>query len=78
MSPVQMRMARAALGWSVRDLATKADVSANTISRIETGADAKGSTLDAIRQALEDAGVEFTNGDSYGVKVPKPPRPPKA
>lgn len=71
MKPVQMRMARAALGWNVRELADRAGVSANTISRIETGADAKGSTLDAIRAALEAGGVEFTNGEAYGVRVPK-------
>ena len=36
----QIRMARAALRWGVRDLAKKAEVNANTITRIENGADA--------------------------------------
>lgn len=69
MTPDQIRMARAAVRWSVRDLADKAGVTANTISRIENGADAKGSTLAAIRQALEAAGVEFTNGERPGVRL---------
>ena len=71
MKAIQMRMARAALGWGVRDLAAKAGVTANTVTRIENGADAKASTLEAIRRALESAGVEFTNGDAPGVKLRK-------
>lgn len=70
MKPVQMKMARAALGWSVRELAERAGVTANTISRIETGSDAKGSTLSAIQRALEDGGVQFIpeNGGGAGVR----------
>jgi hypothetical protein len=41
---VQLRMARAAVGWGVRGLAEKAGVTANTVARIENGADAKKST----------------------------------
>jgi len=65
-------MARAALKWSVRDLAGKSGITANTISRIENGSDAKVSTLDAIRAALESGGVEFTNGDQPGVRLRRP------
>ncbi len=68
----QLRMARAALKWSVRDLAGKSGITANTISRIENGSDAKVSTLDAIRAALESGGVEFTNGDQPGVRLRRP------
>lgn len=73
MKSVQMKMARAALGWGVRDLAQKAGVTANTITRIENGADAKQSTIDAIRSALEAAGVEFIpeNGGGPGVRLRK-------
>lgn len=59
MKAVQIRMGRAALGWGVRELAEKAGVTANTISRIEGGADSKASTLDAIRAAFEGAGLTF-------------------
>tara|TARA_Y100000031_G_C8088993_1_gene323236 strand:- start:322 stop:537 length:216 start_codon:yes stop_codon:yes gene_type:complete len=56
-------MARAALGWSVRQLAAKAGVSANTVSRYENGADALGETLKKMRKALENAGLDFIEGD---------------
>ena len=59
MKAIQVRMARAAVGWGVRELAARAGVTANTISRIEMGADAKASTLDAIRNAFEAVGVTF-------------------
>ena len=64
-------MARAAIGWGVRELAKKAGVTANTVTRIENGADAKQSTIDALQRALEAAGIEFTNGDQPGVRLTK-------
>jgi transcriptional regulator with XRE-family HTH domain len=69
MKAVQLRMARAAIGWGVRELAEKAGVTANTVTRIENGADAKQSTIDALQRALEAAGVEFTNGNQPGVRL---------
>src|SRR6478672_2509119 len=71
MKAVQLRMARAAVGWGVRDLAKQAGVTANTVTRIENGADAKQSTMDALQRALEAAGVEFTNGEQPGVRISK-------
>ena len=71
MKAIQLRMARAAVGWGVRDLAKKAGVTANTVTRIENGADAKQSTMDRLQNALESAGVEFTNGDQPGVRLTK-------
>jgi transcriptional regulator with XRE-family HTH domain len=52
-------MARAALDWGVRDLARAAQVSTDTVSRLERGEELKARTVDAIRRALEDAGAEF-------------------
>src|SRR5262245_6202678 len=69
MKAIQLRMARAAIGWGVRELAEKAGVTANTVTRIENGADAKQSTIDALQRALEMAGIEFTNGDQPGVRL---------
>ena len=71
MKPVQLKMARAALGWGVRELAKKAGVTANTVSRIENGSDAKQSTIEALQAALEAAGVEFIaeNGGGPGVRL---------
>ncbi len=62
-------MARAALKLSVRDVATMANVSTNTLTRLENGEELKPRTLEAIRNALEKAGVEFTNGDQPGVRM---------
>jgi transcriptional regulator with XRE-family HTH domain len=71
MTPIQLRMARAALGWGVRELAEKAGVTANTVTRIENGSDARVSTVDRLRRALEAAGVVFIdeNGGGPGVRL---------
>jgi len=69
----QLKMARAALGWSVRELARKAGVAANTVSRYENGSDAYGETLTRLRRTLESGGVIFIegNGDGPGVRLKK-------
>jgi transcriptional regulator with XRE-family HTH domain len=71
MKAIQLRMARAAVGWGVRELAERAGITANTVTRIENGADAKQSTMDALQRALEVVGLEFTNGDQPGVRLRK-------
>jgi transcriptional regulator with XRE-family HTH domain len=60
---IQMRMARAALGWGVRDLAQAAGVSPNTVSRFENGAGARVDTLVHLQDVLERAGVVFVAAD---------------
>ena len=60
MLPVQCKMARAALGLSEHELAAKAGVSPDTVSRLEKGETLHQRTGIAIREALEAAGVEFT------------------
>jgi transcriptional regulator with XRE-family HTH domain len=62
-------MARAGLGVGVRDLAKIAEVSTNTISRLERGEAIYPRTLAAIRAALEAAGVEFIAENSGGAGV---------
>ena len=62
----QVRMARAAVGWGVRELAEKAKINPNTVSRIENGGDALASTLDRIQAALEGAGVIFIDRNEDG------------
>jgi len=59
-------MARAALGWGVRELGAKAGISANTVSRFETGGGAMVETLIQIQTALEKAGIVFIYADEYG------------
>ncbi|MET0172023.1 MAG: helix-turn-helix domain-containing protein [Agrobacterium vaccinii] len=70
----QVRMARAALKWGVRDLATRAEVTAATVTRIESGKGSHATTLKAIRLAFEQAGLEFIpeNGGGVGVRFSKP------
>jgi transcriptional regulator with XRE-family HTH domain len=71
-TPVQCRMARAALEIGVRDLAKLAGVSAMTVTRFENGhSEGYPATLEKLRRALESAGVEFTNGNAPGVKLHK-------
>ena len=65
-------MARAALNWSLEDLAKAAGVHRNTISNYETGKyGGDPETLAKMRKALEAAGIEFTNGDAPGVRLKK-------
>lgn len=73
-SPAQSRMARAALQLGVREVASLAEVSPNTIARLERGEALQPRTLAAIRAALETAGVIFVdeNGDGPGVRLRKP------
>lgn len=69
---IQMRMARAALGWGVRELAQAAGVSPNTVSRYENGAGARADTLVHLQEVLERAGVVFVPADDAagpGVRV---------
>jgi len=66
---MQCRMARAALQFSVRDLATAAKVSPSTVVRMEAGEELKPRTVEAMQRALEEQGIEFTNGDAPGVRL---------
>jgi transcriptional regulator with XRE-family HTH domain len=59
----QIRAARALLNWTVRDLAEKAGVHRNTVTRAETDATGPGHATAAIRAALESAGVVFSDSD---------------
>jgi DNA-binding XRE family transcriptional regulator len=73
MTPVQCKMARVGLGWGVRDLAQKAQVSTQTVTRFEKGEELRPITLATIRKALELGGVEFIseNGGGPGVRMKK-------
>ena len=69
----QLRAARGLLNWTVRGLAEKAGVHRNTVTRCENDATTGGPALEAIRAALEAAGVEFIaeNGGGPGVRLRK-------
>ncbi|MGO9771625.1 MAG: helix-turn-helix domain-containing protein [Roseiarcus sp.] len=65
-------MARAGLGMTAEALAERAKVSKVTLSDFEIGKRSPHPrTLEAIKTALESAGVEFTNGNAPGVKLHK-------
>jgi transcriptional regulator with XRE-family HTH domain len=62
-------MARAALQIGVRDLAEMAKVSPSTVARFEADEELKERTVEAMRAALEKAGVEFIAENSGGPGV---------
>jgi len=79
-TPREIRAARAFLGWTRQQLADRAIVALNTVIRLEQGVvDSRSSTLDAVRKAIEGAGIEFLSrrGDSEGIRFGRRPRPPR-
>jgi transcriptional regulator with XRE-family HTH domain len=77
-TPLQVRMARAALGWGVRNLAEKAGLAPNTVSRFENGAGARVETLAQIERALQAEGIVFVPADATtgpGVRLARSKRP---
>ena len=77
----QIRAARHGLKISAEKLSELSGVSARTIKRMETENDVPKSTipnLNAIRAALESAGIEFigTPEDGPGIRIrTSPPKP---
>jgi transcriptional regulator with XRE-family HTH domain len=70
-------MARAALNWTVRDLAAATGLHRNTITNIEVGRYAGDpATLTLIKEVLTREGVQFIdeNGGGAGVRLRKPAR----
>jgi transcriptional regulator with XRE-family HTH domain len=63
---MQIRMARAALGWGVRDLAKRAGLAPNTVSRFENGGGARVDTLALIEQVFVEKGIVFLPADATG------------
>jgi len=69
-TPRQIRAARALLGWSQQQLADKAIMSLNAVTRLEAGkVDPRVSTVTAIEKALVKAGIEFLPSDAKGEGV---------
>jgi transcriptional regulator with XRE-family HTH domain len=71
---VQIRMARNALQWSVRELSERSQVSTSTITRAESADGAPATTranLQLLRSTFETAGIEFIGGpgDAPGIRM---------
>ena len=68
----QIKMARAALGWSIDTLAKRSEVGVRTINRIEAQnglPNATAANLKIIRLTLEAAGIEFIGSVEEGPGV---------
>ena len=75
-SPRQINAARALLGCSQQELADKAIISLNALTRLERGqVDSRLSTLSSVHRALIKAGVEFlaAGEKGEGVRLTVPP-----
>ncbi|MGJ8537391.1 MAG: helix-turn-helix domain-containing protein [Parasphingopyxis sp.] len=59
MDVAQCRMARAALRWSLDDLAAASGVARRSVARFEAGETVRAETVAEIRAALEAKGVRF-------------------
>jgi hypothetical protein len=59
MTPIQCRMARAAVGFSIAELGAAAGVRAATVSHFEGGGESYSSTIGKLQVTLEAAGVVF-------------------
>ena len=65
----QVVAARGLLGWTQGQLAVAADVAIDTIVSWERGEHGpRAATVERVRRAIEERGVEFTNGGQPGVR----------
>jgi hypothetical protein len=73
-SIAQLRAGRGLLGWSKARLAKAADLPARSVKQYEADdAHVPEEAIEAMRQALEAAGVEFLNAGQPGVRMKSPP-----
>jgi transcriptional regulator with XRE-family HTH domain len=74
---IQIRSARAALRWSIQELADRSGVGARTIKRFEAADGipaSRSSTLQELKAVLEAAGIDFigTPSDRPGIRFGLP------
>lgn len=68
----QIKAARALLNWTVQQLADQSGLGFTTIVRMESANGVPPSqvkTLDAVRKAIEKAGIEFIGSPDQGAGV---------
>lgn len=65
--PTQIRMARAALGWSIKDLSEKTNLHRNTIYAAEKkGAIVSEATSNLLRNIFQENGLMLIDQDEFG------------
>lgn len=74
LSGVQIKMARSALDWTLKDLADACGISEKTIRRLESETKIQSTTvktLASVKSTLEAAGIEFIGSpdDGPGVRL---------
>ena len=69
MQPVQVKMARAALGLSTDDLARAAGVDGAAIVALEDGRQVKGDVTSALNLFLSTHGIELIEGDGVRARA---------
>jgi transcriptional regulator with XRE-family HTH domain len=71
-TPRLCKAARALLDWTQADLAEKADVTMDTVSRFEQGkSDTRGNAMIAMEAAIRQAGIKLLqpeNGEGEGLR----------
>jgi transcriptional regulator with XRE-family HTH domain len=77
MTSLQLKLARTALGFGVRELAEAAGVSPSTVMRFENGRSGlHSSTMERLQKVLEDRGVTFLGAEDEtgpGIRVKQAP-----
>ena len=69
MQPVQIKMARAALGLSPDDLAKQAGVDGAAVTALEGGREVEGDVLSALNLFLSTHGIELIEGDGVRARA---------
>jgi transcriptional regulator with XRE-family HTH domain len=68
----QIKAARGLVGWTARSLADKAGIGFSTLIRLESSDGVPSThvkTLESIKKAFEDAGIEFIGSPESGAGV---------
>ena len=72
----QIKAARALIGMEQTGLAEVTSLNVNMIRNMETGGagaiPGRSVNVQAVQRVMEEAGVEFLNGDQPGVRLRKP------
>jgi transcriptional regulator with XRE-family HTH domain len=71
-SGAQIKDGRELLGWTQQKLAEKADLSRNTVRRIEIGEAGGGGSIEKAAHVLRSSGIELVPGAGVRLMRPQP------